>query len=366
MEGHRLRRSRRGDVLTMRRTAVVAGAFTVAVLGLATPAVAGGGWGSTTCSQTPTPACELGAGTNGTPGKAPGAGAPNSGRPGGGTKPGNGKPTNPGDTITGGDADMASCSYVKSDYQPPSGGAFPVAHKPRPSSGGVVPVALPRPAPAQAGQGPGAWYVWKCSGEGSADTLYRPPVWIPDGEQPGAAQLPSPEELAQMARRQLRLPSPTKWILARPACRSPAPPTRSFSCHVLMPTTSRTFHDDYPPWPDGARTPVLLLVGPGYSEAEVARELGVPPLGRVPHDPRGAAVLCGRPATSRWGPSRSALGRFAEKVAGELASRGHLATPEPPPLHTPVPALHVVPGVPPAAVSPNGVRPAPSAGGQAL
>lgn len=202
----------------MRRTAVVAGVFTAAVLGLASPAVAGRGWGSTTCSQTPTPACELGAGTSSAPGKAPGAVAPNAGRPGGGTKPGNGKPANPGDTITGGDANMASCSYVKSDYQPPSGGTFPVAHAPRRSAGGIVPVARPRPAPAQAaqpGQGPGAWYVWKCSGEGSADTLYRPPVWIADGEQPGAAQLPSPEELAQMARRQLRLPSPT--ISANPA-----------------------------------------------------------------------------------------------------------------------------------------------------
>lgn len=70
--------------------------------------------------------------------------------------------------------------------------------------------------------------------------------------------------------------------------------------------------------------PVLLLVGDGYSTADVGRELGVMPLGRVPHDPRGAAVLCGRRPRSRWRrswPSYSALGRFAHKVAAELAPR---------------------------------------------
>lgn len=70
--------------------------------------------------------------------------------------------------------------------------------------------------------------------------------------------------------------------------------------------------------------PVLLLAGDGYATADVGRELGVLPLGRVPHDPRGAAVLCGRPSRSRWRrsrPSHSALGRFAHKVATELAPR---------------------------------------------
>lgn len=70
--------------------------------------------------------------------------------------------------------------------------------------------------------------------------------------------------------------------------------------------------------------PVLLLAGDGYSTADVGRELGVMPMGRVPHDPRGAAVLCGRPPRARWRgswPSHSALGRFAHKVATELAPR---------------------------------------------
>ncbi|WP_257900980.1 chromosome partitioning protein [Saccharothrix obliqua] len=66
---------------------------------------------------------------------------------------------------------------------------------------------------------------------------------------------------------------------------------------------------------------VLLLVGEGYGEAEVARELGVAPLGRVPYDPVGAAVLCGRLNRLRRGaPSHSALGRFAYRVATRLAA----------------------------------------------
>ncbi|ASO21595.1 hypothetical protein FHR81_003239 [Actinoalloteichus hoggarensis] len=56
---------------------------------------------------------------------------------------------------------------------------------------------------------PGAWYVWQCSTEGYRDALYRPPVWIPDGDEPGADLLPSPEELAALARDQLRLPQPS-------------------------------------------------------------------------------------------------------------------------------------------------------------
>ncbi|WP_158851169.1 chromosome partitioning protein [Saccharothrix deserti] len=110
--------------------------------------------------------------------------------------------------------------------------------------------------------------------------------------------------------------------------------------------------------------PVLLLVGEGYSTAEVARELGVSPLGRVPHDPSGAAVLCGRPGKRRWGrsgPAHSALGRFAHKVATRLAAHESPSAPvrrpaEPTPPATQVPELRAVPGGPPDAVSPNGVR----------
>jgi len=69
--------------------------------------------------------------------------------------------------------------------------------------------------------------------------------------------------------------------------------------------------------------PVLLLVGAGYSIAEVARELGVPPAGRIPEDRHGAAALCGRRSGSRWGrrgPSHSGLGRAAHHMATTLLS----------------------------------------------
>lgn len=116
--------------------------------------------------------------------------------------------------------------------------------------------------------------------------------------------------------------------------------------------------------------PVLLLVGEGYSTAEVARELGAPPLGRVPDDPNGAAVLCGRPNKLRWGrsgPEHSALGRFAHKVATELATREGPPIPDrsrlqPAPPLTPAPALGSVPGVPAGSVWPDGLRLAPDPG----
>jgi hypothetical protein len=122
---------------------------------------------------------------------------------------------------------LASCSYVKSDYQPPVGGVTTAAYTRPANSGGLTaqPVVFTRsaaraevmaqPAAAPAPGQQGAWYVWKCSTDGVTDGLYRPPVWIPDGQQPGAAQLPSPAELAAMARKQLRLPTPR--IAANPA-----------------------------------------------------------------------------------------------------------------------------------------------------
>jgi hypothetical protein len=110
--------------------------------------------------------------------------------------------------------------------------------------------------------------------------------------------------------------------------------------------------------------PVLLLAGEGYSTAEVARELGVVPLGRIPDDPTGAAVLCGRPNTLRWGriggPTHSALGRYAHRVATRLAAceRPPVAVPrevEPAPSPAEVPALHAVPDVAPEPVWSSGV-----------
>ncbi|KAA2246362.1 hypothetical protein F0L68_40715 [Solihabitans fulvus] len=211
-------------MLKLRSISIVTGLVVIGgVCGVA-PAFADGGYGSTTCDQMPAPVCDLGAGKGGDtikPGKPDTGNKPD--RPGAGN-PGSGN-SNPGDTIIGQNSNLASCSYVRSDYQPPSGGVVTAAYTPPSSSGAaavqpaafgrtIAPVlALPVEGP-QAGQ-QGAWYVWKCTGPGAVDALYRPPVWIPDGQQPGAAQLPSPAELAVMARKQLRLPTPT--IAANPS-----------------------------------------------------------------------------------------------------------------------------------------------------
>ncbi|GAA5110823.1 hypothetical protein GCM10025762_19140 [Haloechinothrix salitolerans] len=211
-------------MLKLRRVSIVAGLVVVGGICGVAPALADGGYGSTTCDQTPAPVCDLGAGKGGDNSKPGNPGNGNKpGRPGTGN-PGKGN-SNPGDTIIGGNSNLAKCSYVKSDYQPPSGGVVTAAFtKPlntggatvqpavftRPAAGGVVLAQAAQPAQGQQG----SWYVWQCSTAGVTDGLYRPPVWIADGQQPGAAQLPSPAELAQMARKQLRLPTPT--IAANP------------------------------------------------------------------------------------------------------------------------------------------------------
>ena len=70
--------------------------------------------------------------------------------------------------------------------------------------------------PAQAPNEDGAWYDWVCDRNQTQESLYRPPVWIPNGQAPGAALAgPSPQELAERARRQLALPTPS--IAASPA-----------------------------------------------------------------------------------------------------------------------------------------------------
>jgi MinD-like ATPase involved in chromosome partitioning or flagellar assembly len=112
--------------------------------------------------------------------------------------------------------------------------------------------------------------------------------------------------------------------------------------------------------------PNMLLVGDGYSTTEVARELGVLPLGRIPDDPHGAAVLCGRPSTLRWGrsgPAHSALGQVAQKVAKVLIAEQ--APPSGLPRQGPgedhqIPVLRAVPGVPANRVSAHGLRLAPA------
>jgi hypothetical protein len=91
-----------------------------------------------------------------------------------------------------------------------------------------------------------------------------------------------------------------------------------------------------------AMRPGLLLVGGGYPASEVSRELGIPVLGQIPHDERGARALTGLAGPSR-GPDRSELGAAAAKVAHALIAptthvRDHALAPE-----RPVPHLMVRP-----------------------
>ncbi len=108
------------------------------------------------------------------------------------------------------DLNLASCSYERSDFESPPD-VVRTSYDGGTGGGGAVaaafavgrPVADPKPGE------PGAWYVYKCAAGGVRDALYRPPVWIPDGQQPdGGAPQPSPAQLAQVAREQLWLPSP--------------------------------------------------------------------------------------------------------------------------------------------------------------
>jgi hypothetical protein len=198
----------------LRKTGAATGLAVVFCLGCAPPVLANG-WGSVDCSSGPSPYCDLGAGRSGhsapipTPPRAP---YPGSSRSQGESS--DAVPPAPGDRIVGDGENLTDCSYVRSNYQPSANGVQTVGYHPRSSSsGGVRSVSLtrtwrPSVVLAQASGQRGAWYVYRCSGPGSRDAVYRAPVWIPDSQVPGPASLPSPEELAQQARAQLRLSNP--------------------------------------------------------------------------------------------------------------------------------------------------------------
>jgi len=131
-------------------------------------------------------------------------------RPGTGNHGNGNSNNNPGDTIIGENSTWRAAPYVKSDYQPPSGGVVTVAFTKPLNVGGatVQPAVFTRPAArgvvlAQAGAngaGPARFLVcvevFDCGHHGR---VVPASVWIPDGQRPGAAQLPSPAELAAMA-----------------------------------------------------------------------------------------------------------------------------------------------------------------------
>jgi MinD-like ATPase involved in chromosome partitioning or flagellar assembly len=65
----------------------------------------------------------------------------------------------------------------------------------------------------------------------------------------------------------------------------------------------------------------LVLVGEGYAADVVAEHLGVAPIGHLPHDPRTAALMCGRPLAGRRAArtmARSRLVRAAAEIAAAL------------------------------------------------
>ncbi len=168
-------------------------AAALAILACPTPAFAKEGWGVVECSQHPSPGCQLGAGTGGVqpPSSVPGGGDRRVGDSPGTGAQGSGDP----------DPDRWRCSYVRSDYQPPdSGGVVAAAFTARPlaAPGSTAPAAAPK----------GAWYVYKCTGKGAADAIYRPPVFIPDAPAAPGPVLPDPAALARQAYDQLRLPAP--------------------------------------------------------------------------------------------------------------------------------------------------------------
>ncbi|MFC5108996.1 MinD/ParA family ATP-binding protein [Kibdelosporangium philippinense] len=71
-----------------------------------------------------------------------------------------------------------------------------------------------------------------------------------------------------------------------------------------------------------SRKPCFVLVGDGHPTTEVSRVLGIPVLGRVPRDDKGAHVLSGR-NRSRHTPMRSALGHAASRIAQVVYTFGH-------------------------------------------
>ncbi|SEB46154.1 hypothetical protein SAMN04489727_1938 [Amycolatopsis tolypomycina] len=66
--------------------------------------------------------------------------------------------------------------------------------------------------------------------------------------------------------------------------------------------------------------PGLLLTGDGYPTAEVERELGVPTIGRLPHDPAAAATLTGHQPPHTRRRRTDGLARHVAALARSLAT----------------------------------------------
>ncbi|MDT0307274.1 hypothetical protein RM780_09895 [Streptomyces sp. DSM 44917] len=192
------------------------------VAGAVAPAVADDGWGSVDCEQNPRPGCELGAGEGQPQVPAPGGGG--GGAPAPAPEDGGGRGEAEEPEYANDDLNLADCAYEPApDFRPPAEAtatafspALPHREVARAALADLVtPAAEEETDEDEPGQGEGAWYVYRCSGEGVRDALYRPPVWIPDAQDAEEAAGPSPAQLAEQAREQLRLPAPE--IAASPA-----------------------------------------------------------------------------------------------------------------------------------------------------
>jgi hypothetical protein len=82
-----------------------------------------------------------------------------------------------------------------------------------------------------------------------------------------------------------------------------------------------------------SRKPCFVLVGDGYPTREVSQALGIPVMGRVPRDDKGAAVLCGG-RSDRHGPDRSALGAAAAGIAELVLTHWYAANHNAASVHT--------------------------------
>lgn len=197
------------------RTTAAMGATAVMTVTLA-GAVAAGPWGDVDCEQIPTPSCDVGAGEDDEdedPGRPPSDPDDPDGDGGGESE----EPERPpGDFITGQPDNLSNCAYVPVDYvppgedEPPVSVAGPAADRRRETvsvafASAIVPLEV---VPPPSDDEDGAWYVWQCTGEGFTDAAWRPPVWIPNEEQPDGSTGPSVTEVARRAYAQLYLAPP--------------------------------------------------------------------------------------------------------------------------------------------------------------
>ncbi|WP_018639435.1 hypothetical protein [Parafrankia elaeagni] len=193
---------------------ILTGTCLLGLLAAGAPAFADS-YATTDCAQNPIPGCDLAAGGNGLAPAAPGGQAPppQDGGSGGSGRGGSARP--PGDVALD-PADVARRSYVRSDFQPTTEAIQPVLFRVAPDSGGLRVVAavdrsgplLARPVATGPDGRPGAWYVYQCQTDGVRDALYRPPVWIADGQGGPVAGGPDVGGLAEQTRSQLRLQGP--------------------------------------------------------------------------------------------------------------------------------------------------------------